>query len=141
MAQLQVVLDSNVLIAALRSNRGPSYRLLSRVGRSNRFQIHLSVPLVLEYEEVAKRQKEELDLGDEDIDHVLDYLCSVARLHEIYFLWRPMLRDPKDELVLEVAVAGSCQGIVSYNKRDFVGAEQFGLWVESPREFLKRIGE
>ncbi|MEW6749701.1 MAG: PIN domain-containing protein [Candidatus Latescibacterota bacterium] len=135
------MLDTNVLVAALRSSGGSSFRLLSLVGRSDRFEVHLSVPLVLEYEEAAMRQVGLLGLSGDDIADVLDYLCSAACLHEIFFLWRPMLRHPRDELVLEVAVAGSCQGIISHNKSDFVGAEKFGLWVESPREFLKRIGE
>lgn len=141
MAPIPVVLDTNVLVAALRSNSGASFRLLSLVGRSDRFQIQLSVPLLLEYEEVTKRQAEELGLSHEDIEVVLDYLCSVARLHEIFFLWRPVLRDPRDDLVLEVAVTGSCHGIISNNRRDFAVAEHFGLWVDSPTEFLRRIGE
>jgi putative PIN family toxin of toxin-antitoxin system len=137
----EVVLDTNVVVAALRSRTGPSFRLLSLVGRSEKFRIHLSVPLVVEYEDAAKRHATRLGLTYQDVEDVLDYLCAVGRLHEVYFLWRPVLRDPKDDLVLEVAVAGSCHGIISYNKRDFAGAEQFGLWVLTSREFLQRIGE
>jgi putative PIN family toxin of toxin-antitoxin system len=136
---LQIVLDTNVLVAALRSSGGVSFRLLADVGRSNRFRIHLSVPLLLEYEDALKRHSK-VPVSDQVIDDVLDYLCSVAELHEIFFLWRPILRDPKDEMVLEAAVAGSCDGIVSYNRRDFAGAETFGLWIDTPTEFLQRIG-
>lgn len=139
MPALQVVLDTNVVVAALRTSGGVSFRLLREVGRSPLFRIHLSVPLLLEYEDVLKRLSK-VPVTEEVIDDVLDYLCSVAELHEIFFLWRPILRDPKDDLVLEAAVAGSCDGIVSYNKRDFVGAERFGLWVDTPSEFLQRIG-
>jgi predicted nucleic acid-binding protein len=64
----------------------------------------------------------------------------VARRQAIFYLWRPYLRDPKDDLVLEAAVAGECAGIVTFNQRDFAGAERFGLWIESPRSFLARIG-
>ena len=139
MKPFEVVLDTNVIVAALRSSGGVSYRLLTEVGRNRRFNIHLSVPLLLEYEDVLKRVAQ-VPLTEQAVDDVLDYLCSVAELHEIFFLWRPILRDPKDDLVLEAAVAGSCDGIVTYNKRDFTGVETFGLWVETPSEFLQRIG-
>jgi putative PIN family toxin of toxin-antitoxin system len=141
MAVYDVVLDTNVLIAALRSRTGASFRLLSLLDTRPDIQVHLSVPLVLEYEQVGKRQAGELDLEAQDIDDVLDYLCQVAVRHDIYYLWRPVLRDPKDDMVLEVAVAGECGTIVSYNKRDFEGASRFGIAVVTAREFLERIGE
>ena len=72
---------------------------------------------------------------------MIDYLCMVGQRQRIHFLWRPILRDPKDDLVLELTVAADCQGIVTYNSRDFAGVEQFGLWVMKPGEFLARIGE
>jgi predicted nucleic acid-binding protein len=99
------------------------------------------VPLVLEYEEVLKRQTRELGMSRGDIDDVLEFLCSVATLHEVYYLWRPMLRDPQDDFVLELAVGAGCEAIVTFNVRDFEGAEAFGLRVEGPQAFLKRIGE
>lgn len=140
MASHEAVLDTNVVIAGLRSRRGASFRLLSPLGEGSEVQIHLSVPLVLEYEAVAKRQAEELGLSVEDIDDVLDYLCSIAVRHEIFFLWRPVLRDPRDDMVLELAVASGCESIVSYNKRDFEAAGRFGVKVETAREFLERTG-
>ena len=136
-----IVLDTNVLIAALRSSAGASYRLLNLLKHRPEFELHLSVPLVLEYEEAAKAQAEELGLSPSDIDDVLDYLCSVAVLHEIFFLWRPLLRDPGDDMVLELAVSAGGLTIISYNKRDFKGAGDFGIEVETAREFLVRIGE
>jgi putative PIN family toxin of toxin-antitoxin system len=136
-----VVLDTNVLLAALRSRDGASFQLLSRVGRSRAFEICLSVPLMFEYEEVAKRQSRELGLTHGDIDRVLDYLCSVARLQEIFFLWRPLLSDPGDDMLVELAVAGNCDAIVTFNVRDFEGINAFGLRAETPRSFLQRIGE
>jgi len=71
---------------------------------------------------------------------VLDYLCEVAEAHEIFFLWRPFLRDPDDDMVLEIAVKAGCHTIVTFNKRDFVGIEQFTLEALTPGEFLKQIG-
>lgn len=140
MPPYQVVLDTNVIVSALRSNRGTSFRLLSLVGRG-RFEINLSVPVVLEYEDAAKRLLAEGPLDEADVDAVLDYLCSVAHLREVYFLWRPFLRDPRDDMVLELAVIGRCSHIVTWNLGDYRGCERFGVAAVSPRDFLQLIGE
>jgi putative PIN family toxin of toxin-antitoxin system len=139
MLPYQVVLDTNVVVSALRSNRGASHRLLSLVGVSDRFQISVSVPLVLEYEDVLKRQSRALGLTHGEIDDILDYLCSVARRRRILFLWRGFLRDPKDELVLELAVEAGCDLIITHNQRHFSGVAAFGLRAVTPREFLRLI--
>jgi len=70
-----------------------------------------------------------------------DYLCQVALRREIFFLWRPFLKDPKDDLVLELAVESECEFIITYNRRDFAGTEKFGIKVLTPKEFLKKLGE
>ena len=101
----------------------------------------LSVPLVLEYEEVLRRQKSVLRLTVADIDAVLNDLCAAGEHHSIFFLWRPTLRDPDDELVLEVAVAAQSPVIVTHNVKDCDGADQFGVRVYTPREWLRSIGE
>jgi len=136
-----VVLDTNVLIAGLRSRNGASFRLLSLLGGHPDIQIHLSVPLVLEYEAVAKREAGALGLTGSDVEDVVDFLCKIGAHHDIFYLWRPVLRDPKDDMILELAVAASCHTVLTYNKRDFQGLERFGLEVETPHEFLKRIGD
>jgi putative PIN family toxin of toxin-antitoxin system len=136
----QVVIDTNVLIAAQRSQRGASSKLMSLVG-TGRFDIHVSVPLALEYEEVLLRQRLELGLPQADVADIVDALCALATPHEIYFLWRPYLHDRKDELILELAVAAHCDYIITYNKRDFSGIETFGIRVIDPRAFLQEIGE
>ncbi len=135
----QVVMDTNVLIAALRSKHGASFKLLSLVG-SNHFQINLSVPLVLEYEDVAKRENQQGALQPEDIDNIMDFLCSIANCHKIFFLWRPYLKDCKDDFVLELAIVGNCDVIITYNKKDFKGVKQFGIRVLTPKEFLEEKG-
>jgi putative PIN family toxin of toxin-antitoxin system len=136
----QIVMDSNVFISALRSKRGPSFRLLSLIG-SGKFDISLSVPLVLEYEQVARRSRWRNKPAWSHVSSILDYLCEAGRQHKIHFLWRPQERDPKDDMVLEVAVAGQCDCIVTYNKRDFTEAKSFGIELLTPKEFLKTIGE
>ena len=135
-----LVIDTNVIYSALRSKRGASHKLLSLVG-SGRFEIHLSVPLVLEYEDVLLRKIKTLPVTKEDISDLIDSICALSRHHEIYFLWRPYLRDPKDELVLELATTAQCDYIVTYNQSDFVGSEEFGISVLTPKEFLEEIGE
>lgn len=137
----QLVLDTNVLVAGLRSSQGASFRLLSMIGRTQAFEINLSVPLVLEYEDVLRRRQPLPHLEEADVDRVLDFLCRVGNHREIYFLWRPVLRDPSDDMVLELAVESGSDTIVTHNVSDFAGAETFGIQVETPRQFLERIGE
>jgi len=137
--ELRVVLDTNVFISALRSRNGASFRVLSLVG-SGSFQISLSVPLVLEYESVAKQMSRLIGLTHSDIDDVIDYVCHVAKHQDIFYLWRPFLRDPMDDMVLELAVASSSDFIVTHNIRDFAGIDQFGIQAITPQQFLKKIG-
>ena len=70
---------------------------------------------------------------------IIDYICSIGRKAEIYYLWRPFLSDPNDDMILEVAVADGCDAIVTHNVRDFTGAETFGIDVLTPKDFLKLI--
>ena len=133
-----MVVDTNVLVAGLRSRRGVAFRLLSEIG-AGRFEIALSVPLVLEYEDALLRP-DVTNLGQADVDAVLDYLCKVAHLQQIFFLWRPLLPDPKDDMLLELAVAARCRAIITYNVRDFAGAERFGVSVLEPGPFLSGVG-
>lgn len=134
-----VVLDTNVLFAGLWSREGASFRVLELI-RQERIRPALSVALVLEYEMVLKRRAKELALAPRDIDAVLDYLCAVGHHQMIHFLWRPTLQDPRDELVLELAVAAGCRYILTYNAKDFSGVKQFGVMALPPAEYLRRTG-
>lgn len=129
-----VVLDTNVLVAAARSRSGASFQVLSMLGPDAPFQPAVSVPLVLEYEMALKRSTA---LSDEDAEVVVDYLCKVAVRRRIHFLWRPVLRDPADEMVLEVAVEAQAEVIVTHNVRDFEDVEdRFGIRLLNPGAFL-----
>lgn len=132
------MLDTNVLVSAIRSRRGASFRLVDEIGRG-RFEMVVSVPLVVEYE-AALLEHRPPNVTANDSGTILDYVCAESREQEIYYLWRPLLRDPKDDMVLEVAVAGGCDVIVTYNVGDFGGAEQFGIRVIRPLDFLREIG-
>ena|SRR5258706_7327680 len=136
----RVVLDTNVLVAAARSRLGASFELLSRVG-TGQFDIVISVPLALEYEDALVRHMEASGLNRTDIEDIVDYLCNVAIRQEIFFLWRPALRDPGDDLVLELAVAAECDAIITHNARDFGGASRFRVRVLSPGMYLKELRE
>ena len=135
----RVVVDTNVVVAGLRSRRGASFRLLSEVGRGL-FEIALSVPLVLEYEDALQRHSDVTKLTQADVDAILDYFCSVAHLQQIFYLWRPILPDAKDDLLLELAVAARCRSIITFNRRHFLGADKFGVSVVEPGPFLSSLG-
>lgn len=135
----QVVVDTNVLVSGLRSRRGASYRLLEFVGRGY-FEVNVSVPLVMEYEDVLSRQYLGLLVSQGAVDALIDYFCLVGRQHQIFYLWRPFLRDPKDDMVLELAVKAECEYIITHNVKDFRGAEKFDLQVLTPGEFLVERG-
>jgi predicted nucleic acid-binding protein len=107
--------------------------------RWKRFEIALSVPLALEYEAVLVRHARELGLKREEADGLVDYLCGIAHRQEIHFLWRPALPDPRDEFILELAVAAGCEAIVTHNVRDFVGALHLRPRVLTPAEFLAQL--
>jgi putative PIN family toxin of toxin-antitoxin system len=136
----RVVMDTNVLVSALRSGKGASFKLLSLID-SRKFSLCVSVPLVLEYEAVIKKQTHSIGLSISDLDAIIDYICHVAEPYKVYYLWRPFLRDSKDDMVLELAVSSSADAIVTYNKVDFKGIEQFGVKTIFPKDFLIQIGE
>ena len=135
----KIIIDTNVLLSALYSRRGASFKLISLLGQGY-FDIVLSVPLFIEYKSIIKRNRSKIKLSGEKINDILNYLCLVSQHHEIYYLWRPFLRDPKDDMILELAVTARCKYIVTYNIRDFKGVEQFGIKVLSAKDFLNKIG-
>ncbi len=136
---MYIFIDTNVLVSALRSRRGASYKLVSLLP-SDRFTIVISVPLIFEYEGVLRRGNLPSEISEEDISDFIDFLCYVGYQQDIFFLWRPFLPDPSDDLVLEVAVAAGCEAIITYNKRHFRNIEKFGLRALDPKEFLAEIG-
>ena len=136
---MKVVIDTNVLFTALKSKQGASYKLISLLP-SKRFSIAISAPLIIEYEDVLRRGKLPDSLTEKYVTDFIDFICRVGDQQEIFFLWRPFLPDPSDDLVLEVAIAGDCDAIITYNKRHFKNIAKFGLRVLNPKEFLAEIG-
>jgi len=140
MTAIQIVVDTNVFVTALRSQKGASYKLLQLI-KKDVFQFNLSVPLALEYEGVAKRTIGEITLDEKTVDDILDFVISRANHWKIYYLWRPQLKDPDDDMLLELAVTASCQYIITYNLDDFKATKKFGIIAITPKQFLEMIGE
>jgi putative PIN family toxin of toxin-antitoxin system len=135
------VLDTDVLVAAFRSDSGASRRLLE-MALAREFELLLSVPLMFEYEAVLTRPEHLLASGAsvEDVGEVLDGLAAVGRHVMLAFRWRPALPDANDDMVLETAVNGQAYAIVTFNERDFnLTAARFGCRVMRPGKFLRLL--
>jgi putative PIN family toxin of toxin-antitoxin system len=138
---LLAVLDTSVIVAALRSRRGASNRLIELIALG-RVQPLVSTALFLEYEDVLRRPENRLATGmsERDVDRFLAAFASAAEGIDVTFRWRPQLKDPRDELVLEAAVNGQADVLITHNVRDFAGAAKlFNLRVLLPREVLKEL--
>ncbi len=138
---MRIVMDTDVLVAAFRSPTGAS-REIVRLLYEGGIEGAASVPLMLEYEEVLLRreQREAMGLDVSEVAIILDQLATVLRPVTTYFLWRSFLRDPDDELVLEAAINGRADVLVTFNIRDyFPAAQYFRLEVVRPAELLRRL--
>jgi putative PIN family toxin of toxin-antitoxin system len=136
--KLRIILDTNVLYAGLYSSQGASFKILRAVDEG-KLRIVLSTALLFEYEDILKRNQEILNLSNQGIDKILDNLCLLSEHQKIYYLWRPRLSDPKDDLVLELAVASGVKYVVTFNTADFKGADKFGVKSITPKELLEVI--
>ena len=136
---MRVVIDTNVLVAAARSNAGASFALISAIPTPE-FEPCLSVGLYSEWRDVLSRQ-ENLSAGQTADDAIgfVRYLASESHLQEVHFLWRPFLSDADDDMILELAFSAGCRHIITHNVNDFRGSEQFGITVITPSEFLSII--
>src|SRR6185436_3627328 len=99
-----------------------------------------SVPLAFEYEDALGRHAPEAGLTTDDVQVIVDYVCRVSVHQPVFFLWRPLLPDPKGDMVAEVAIAGACDFIVTFNVRDFGATQQFKIRAVTPKQFLGQIG-
>jgi len=140
-AVLRVVIDTSVVIAALRSRTGASNEIL-RLVATRRLTALATPALFLEYEEVMKRpeQRSAHGLDDAGVDRFLAALASAVEPVNVHVAWRPQLRDPSDEMVLEAAINGRAAAVITFNVRDFQpAAAQFGLGVLRPADALKQV--
>lgn len=138
---MKLVLDTNILVAGIRSRTGASNPLLV-AGFRGRFEWVCSVPLFYEYEDVLSRADLLLDAGVSRVqmDEFLTDIAGTISKVDLYYLWRPQLRDPGDEMVLETAVNGRADALVTFNVKDFGAVpKRFGIEVWSPADVLRRL--
>jgi putative PIN family toxin of toxin-antitoxin system len=138
---VRLVLDTDAVVAAMRSPTGASAAIVRAV-RQRRATLLLSVPLAIEYEAVCRRSEHRMEAGlsERQVEIFLDAIIAMAEPVPTHFLWRPQLRDPNDEMVLEAAVNGRAEALVTFNVRDYgTAASQFGVEVLLPREAIARI--
>ncbi|HSB06926.1 MAG TPA: putative toxin-antitoxin system toxin component, PIN family [Thermodesulfobacteriota bacterium] len=134
----RIVLDTNVLYAGLFSSKGASFRVLQAI-EEDRVRMIISTTLLFEYEDILRRYQVDLGLSNQEIENILDYFCMKSEHQRTYFLWRPCLPDPKDDHLLELAVASRTKLIVTHNTKDFEGVEQFDIRSITPKTFLEEI--
>src|SRR5947208_16478946 len=138
---MRVVMDTDAVVAAMRSPEGASAAILRAV-RRDQATLLLTVPLALEYEAVCHRTGHRLAAGlsERQVGIFVDAVIAMAQPVETHFLWRPQLRDPNDEMVLEAAVNGRADVLVTFNLRDFGTApSRFGVAVLLPREVITKL--
>jgi putative PIN family toxin of toxin-antitoxin system len=138
---MRLVLDTNVLVAAFRSRTGAAAEVL-RLIRRRELTMLATVALFVEYEAVVTRPEHlaRAAMTTAEANLALDVLAAVVEPVDPHYLWRPRLRDPDDDMVLEAAVNGHADAIATFNARDFAGAVgQFGLELLTPAEILKRM--
>lgn len=137
---LQIILDTNILVAAFRSKRGAANFLLDRLDDS-RWRVNVSTTLLLEYEDVLKRPEMKEFISESDVDAFLDGLCTIAESNDIFYLWRLLAKDPNDAFILELAVRVRADFVITYNKKDFPAAADFDIQLVTPKEFLEFVGD
>ncbi len=136
--RVRIVLDTNVLYSGLYSSEGASFRVLEAI-EQDRLQIVLSTTLLFEYEDILKRNQTKLGLSSQEIEKILDFFCMQSEHYKIHFLWRPFLPDPKDDHLLELAVASGTRLIVTHNTKDFKGIEGFKIKTITPKKLLEEL--
>ena len=138
---MKAVLDTDVIVAAMRSPSGASAAILSEA-RQGGVTMLVSVPLALEYEAICSEAEHRLAAGlnEHEVEIFVDAVVAMAEPVKTHFLWRPQLRDPGDEMVLEAAVNGQADLLVTFNVRDFgLVPSRFGIEVLTPRDAIERI--
>jgi putative PIN family toxin of toxin-antitoxin system len=136
----QVVLDTNVIVAGLRSPTGAAHALL-RMLPAGLYDVHVSLPLIIQYEDVLARNRHENAISPSDRAGFLVALDALATHHDIHYLLRPELDDPEDDMVLEVAFAARADFVVTHNVRHFATIGKFGIRAVTPVQFLNALGE
>jgi putative PIN family toxin of toxin-antitoxin system len=136
--KFRIILDTNVLYSGLYSSQGASFKILEAIDEG-KLQTVLSTTLLFEYEDILKRNQSKLGLSNHEIEKILNYFCLQSEHQKIYFLWRPYLSDPKDDHLLELAVASETNLIATYNVKDFRGVDKFNVKTITPKKLLEEL--
>lgn len=135
-----IVIDANIILPALKSRKGKSNQLLRNIG-IGKFDFAISIPLILEYESILKQYLDRNYYTNDDIDNFINYLCYAGKKIKLFYLWRPYLKDPYDDHILELVIHSHSKYIIAYNKKDFKEAEHLGIVSLTPAEFMNKIQE
>lgn len=135
---MRAVMDTNVLVAALRSNQGASFEIFRRL-RLEEWTAVVSNHLLFEYEEILKRQAPDLGLSLEDVDELLNAISARADECLLSHGWQPVLIDPDDEPLVQLAIESDAFRIVSHNIRHLRPVVQLGVELLRPHEFLDKL--
>ena len=133
---IRAIIDTNVLVSALYSNRGAAFELVRRL-YDGEFKAVVSVPMALEYESILIKKHVPERFSEDEIKGFVDSICSIADHQNIFYLWRPFLNDAYDDHVLELTLASGCKYIITYNLKDFRAAESLGIEAITPYDFIK----
>lgn len=136
---LMIVIDTNVMVSALRSSLGASHLLVQSIAE-RKVEYAISTTLIFEYEDAIKREMNSISLTDKELDLFLDSIVALGTTFAPFFLWRPFLSDPKDDYVLELAAVSRSEAIITYNRKDFKGIEKFGIQPLPPKVYLQKKG-
>jgi predicted nucleic acid-binding protein len=126
------------MLSALKSSAGASFEVIRRL-RAGAFTPAVTAPLVFEYQDVLSRPGLLPHLTQANVEGFIDWFVSLSSLHKVHFLWRPLLPDPKDDMVLEAAMASAADHLVTHNRSDFRAAAKLGVSVLTPAEFLSKL--
>ncbi len=135
---MRAVIDTNVILAGLRSSRGSSHAVL-RAMRNDRFTAVVTPATMLEYEDVLRRPALLPHFSRSEVEQFLDWFVFKASRHTVYFRWRPSLPNAGDEHILEAAIAGGASHIVTFNVKDLAAAATLGISVVQPAAFLSLL--
>ncbi len=138
---MKVVIDTNIWISALISRDGTSREII-RLALMGKISPQISTPLLIEHESVIKRNKIQklCSLNIEEQEELLQAYLATCKWNEIFYLWRPNLKDKNDDFLVELAVASNSSAIITDNKQDLIANElHFNFEVLTAKEFLERI--
>lgn len=138
--RFRVVLDTNIIVSALRSANGAAAAVIALLA-DDQLEAHLSLPLYMQYKDVVLRHTEELRIPSDEISAALESIKHLSVLHDIHFLLRPELEDEGDNLVLELAFTARVDFIVTHNVRDFLRSQRYGIVAITPLQLIRLFGE